>query len=57
MVDEIYNRFKKELSRYHRKGYQMEFPSTEVSYDEEQQENIIYIQVGLTKKGKPTGEA
>jgi hypothetical protein len=52
MKDNIYNGFKRDLSKYHRKGYEMDFPSTETSYDEEKKENIVYIQLTFTKKGK-----
>lgn len=52
MKDNIYSRFKKELSRYHKRGYAMDYPFTEVTYDEGNKVNIIYIQVGLSKKGE-----
>ena len=54
--DEIYNRFKRDLTRYHRKGFAMDYPSTETHYDKEGWENTIYIQVGFNKKGKEITE-
>jgi len=52
MEDAVYNRFKKELSNYHKRGYYMDFPSSEASYNESGKENVVYIQLAMIKKGK-----
>lgn len=56
MKDDTYSLFKRELSRYHRKGYKCNFPSTEENYDEDTQEHSYYIQVALFKKVKKRPE-
>lgn len=52
MKDDIYNRFRQELSKYHRKGYQMNYPNTQEFYDEDRQEHGYYIELAIYKKVK-----
>jgi len=47
MKDAIYNRFKKELSNYHKRGYSMNYPNSEAQYDEENGETVIFTQFSM----------
>ncbi len=55
MKDEVYNRFKRELSKLHKQGYEMSFPNAEEHYDEDLEEHFFYFELGMFKtiKTKP----
>lgn len=53
MKDEIYNRFKKELSELHRKGYSMNYPNSEEFEDKETGLEGFFYQLGFERSKSP----
>lgn len=52
MKDETYNQFKKDIARWHRKGYEMNFPMVSDFADEDNMEIGVHIELAMFKKVK-----